>query len=250
MARDLATVNDILDSVEETLSEYNEKIQRIEAENESLRRSLQGLEDVNRGGKKEVELPKQSRGNLKHEPVQQQPGDSKQDLKDHHRYQQQEPSGSVPITKHDAESSLQAQEATAGSVAIKKASDCVASLLKSENVKHDPDLEQNCAMDLSTTHTPPSMEGKRIKFEKDEQEFLVPEHDANMQAPQSPDLDSRDGDCDVSTTIISDHHLNIGTRSLPQNCSVVPPQLLKASPALCHGPVATAVGRSLGLVKG
>ncbi|KAG9354450.1 hypothetical protein JZ751_001160 [Albula glossodonta] len=40
-----ATVNDILDSVEETLSEYQEKIQRIEAENENLRRSLKRHKD-------------------------------------------------------------------------------------------------------------------------------------------------------------------------------------------------------------
>ncbi|XP_064152368.1 zinc finger protein 436-like isoform X1 [Anguilla rostrata] len=220
-----ATVNDILDSVEETLSEYHEKIQRIEAENESLRRSLQGREDVNGGEKKEVkgkdctlvsmavssELPKQSRGKLKHEPVQQQPGDVKQVLKDHHRYRQQEPSGSVPMTKLDVERCLEAQAATAGSVGIKKASDCVPLALKSENAEYNLDVEQDCAMDLSTTHAPPSLEAKMIKSEKDEEEFTDPEYYANTQAPHSPDLDSRDSDCGVSTTIISDHHLNIGT---------------------------------------
>lgn len=35
-----ATVSDILESVEQTLSEYQGKIQRIEAENEDLRRRL------------------------------------------------------------------------------------------------------------------------------------------------------------------------------------------------------------------
>lgn len=36
-----ATVSDILESVEETLSEYQGKIERIETENEDLRRMLQ-----------------------------------------------------------------------------------------------------------------------------------------------------------------------------------------------------------------
>lgn len=35
-----ATVNDILDSVDRTLSEYQGKIQRIESENEDLKRML------------------------------------------------------------------------------------------------------------------------------------------------------------------------------------------------------------------
>lgn len=35
-----ATVSDILDSVDRTLSEYQGKIQRVEAENEGLRRLL------------------------------------------------------------------------------------------------------------------------------------------------------------------------------------------------------------------
>ncbi|XP_064152369.1 zinc finger protein 436-like isoform X2 [Anguilla rostrata] len=157
------------------------------------------------------ELPKQSRGKLKHEPVQQQPGDVKQVLKDHHRYRQQEPSGSVPMTKLDVERCLEAQAATAGSVGIKKASDCVPLALKSENAEYNLDVEQDCAMDLSTTHAPPSLEAKMIKSEKDEEEFTDPEYYANTQAPHSPDLDSRDSDCGVSTTIISDHHLNIGT---------------------------------------
>ncbi|KAJ8379839.1 hypothetical protein SKAU_G00006170 [Synaphobranchus kaupii] len=217
-----ATVNDILDSVQETLSEYQEKIHTIQAENEYLRRSLQGREDVNGGDGKEVkgrdctlcpmaansDLPKQSRGKLKQEPIEQQAGDSKRVLKDHRRYRQKESRGSVHTAEQDAESSLKAREASHG---VKNATDRLASALKSENTKCDPDLEQDCAMDLSTTQPPPSLEAKRIKSEKEEEEeFTGPEHYANTQAPHSPGLDSRDSDCGVSTTIISDHHLNIG----------------------------------------
>lgn len=45
-----ATVNDILDSVEQTLSEYQERIRHMETENESLRRRLVGPEEPQEAG--------------------------------------------------------------------------------------------------------------------------------------------------------------------------------------------------------
>ncbi|KAJ8285617.1 hypothetical protein GJAV_G00028910 [Gymnothorax javanicus] len=197
-----ATVNDILDSVEETLSEYHEKIRRIEAENESLRQSLQGREDVtlNGGDKNEAEeeenkcirgpmemssiLSKHSRGKLKYEPVKRQLGDCKQVLEGHHKCRLQEPSGITFMTKRGSTSGLLAPEAAAGAGDIKKAPYHLAS-----------DLGQDFAMDLSTANPPPSLQAKKIKSEMDAEEFTDPERCVSAEALHSLDLKSGDGDC-------------------------------------------------------
>uniref|UniRef100_A0A8D0C9A4 C2H2-type domain-containing protein n=1 Tax=Scleropages formosus TaxID=113540 RepID=A0A8D0C9A4_SCLFO len=59
--------------------------------------------------------------------------------------------------------------------------------------------EYECAVDLSRTKFPGYVPGAHVKTEADY---------AGVQSPGSVELNSRESDCEVSVTIISDHHLN------------------------------------------
>ncbi|XP_036382809.1 zinc finger protein 436-like [Megalops cyprinoides] len=218
-----ATVNDILDSVEETLSEYQEKIQRIEAENENLRRSLQGRDDENGGAKKDVAgrvsaplspepencvVLKQPSSELKTLQTAVTQSNEKRVLKENRRFGKKKPPGSASVAEREAKRVTPTAGTAAGSC-NDKAFDDPASTSALEYVNHDLDAGQDCAIDLSTTQASPSLAIKKIKMVNEELDYADPEHYVNIQSPHSPEMDSRDSDCGVSTTIISDHHMNI-----------------------------------------
>ncbi|KAJ8414089.1 hypothetical protein AAFF_G00066870 [Aldrovandia affinis] len=213
-----ATVNDILDSVEETLSEYQDKILLIEAENEHLRRSLQGREDANGGSEKEVgatdtlvsmavksEIAKQPSGRPGRVPLQIRPSDGRCVLQEPFSVREQDPSGSRPIPERDVPPVP--VEAPAGSGCVRNASSDATPELGSERVKQDPELEQACAIDLSTAQPPHSLAAHGVKVEKDEAECVDPEHCGN-----------------VSATIISEHHLGVGTSDDESAVEMGPPE--------------------------
>ncbi|KAG7481073.1 hypothetical protein MATL_G00062860 [Megalops atlanticus] len=211
-----ATVNDILDSVEETLSEYQEKIQRIEAENENLRRSLQGREDENGGAKKDVAgrvnaplspetencaVLKQPSSELKALQTTVTQSNKERDFKENRRFRKKKSHHSAAIAEREAEHVAPTAGTIAGSC-NEKAFDDPASTSALEYVNHDLDVEQDCAIDLSTTQASPSLAIKKIKMVNEELDYADPEHYVNVQSPHSPELDSRDSDCGTLKQIL------------------------------------------------
>ncbi|KAJ8408699.1 hypothetical protein AAFF_G00253340 [Aldrovandia affinis] len=177
------TVCDILESVEETLVEYQGRIQRVETENEDLRRRLQ-----ERSGEQDVAELKDE---IKSRPV-------------HDR------TSPVP-----AATAIQKQCAGAKRSAGTGMRDsglgraALALALKLEYVKNEPDAEDGFAIDLSAAQCPLNLATRPLKTESGDLEYRGgTEHLSSLHSsPHGPDPDSRNSDCDVRVTVVSESHV-------------------------------------------
>ncbi|XP_046906971.1 zinc finger protein 436-like isoform X1 [Hypomesus transpacificus] len=165
-----ATVSDILDSVDETLSEYQGTILRIEAENKDLKRRLHE-EGKNRDSQYEASLQ------------------------------------SGPLSPTDSSSANRTRGAKRRGVkrclplpALAKTAS-VSTLTVPAFIKSDPDAENSCAIDLSQPLSPLNL-AKPIKMEVSEVNYVDLEDHAPLQSASEPEDDSTDGDSIVRVTVV------------------------------------------------
>ncbi|XP_071011452.1 zinc finger protein 723-like [Oncorhynchus clarkii lewisi] len=205
-----ATVSDILESVDQTLSEYKGKLQRIETENEDLRQRLHDQDNkdsiVKDPGSNQdaVHLPDLSRKTCSRHSV---VGQSQKPIKtqgDERRSSRRQQKDKMPQSR--------------GSVSFTDAAtqqepECLqnVSALMFKNIKTEPDMEDDYAIDLSKPPSPLNLASKQIKTESAEVNYIIPEeYDEHLQSPLDTDVDSRDSDSDVKVTIVSDSHMEMG----------------------------------------
>ncbi|KAG5834696.1 hypothetical protein ANANG_G00264310 [Anguilla anguilla] len=222
-----ATVNDILESVEETLVEYQGRIQRIETENEDLKRRLQERDGEQDAVELKAELkssalhvPESPRADFPHESstkpaavsiqkqvIQSTLNDGKLGPVERRRYKPRSRDGVLYKAEPQSGRSPHAQRLPRSECA-KKAAGATASVLKYEYVKNELDLESSCAMDLSRAQSPLNLATRPIKTESGEPGCAGTEHFADLlHSPHRTDPDAPDSDCDVRVTIVSDSHM-------------------------------------------
>ncbi|XP_043094571.1 zinc finger protein 835 isoform X2 [Puntigrus tetrazona] len=177
-----ATVSDILDSVEQTVGEYQLKIQRIESENEDLRKRLCAIEKKNYIKTDEGCVVAQldlSRNSFS------------QNSSAQTSIHNDQTKTAVDLLNNCVKS--RATDPTA--LHLHKNSATTAYLF----VKADPDTEDGCAVDLSNPHTSPKHTGKEIKSEDGEENS-----NAVFKCPAEPEVSFNE--CDVKVTVVTDKH--------------------------------------------
>nr|XP_023838792.1 zinc finger protein 433-like [Salvelinus alpinus] len=207
-----ATVSDILESVDQTLSEYKGKLQRIETENEDLRQRLHDQDNkdsvVKDPGSNQyaVHLPDLSRKTCSshsavgqsQKPIKTQ-GDERRSSRRQQKDKMLQSRGSVSFTDTAAQQEPEC---------LKNIPDTAVSTLIFKNIKTEPDMEDDYAIDLSKPPSPLNLASKQMKTESAEVNYIIPEeHDEHLQSPLDTDVDSRDSDSDVKVTIVSDSHM-------------------------------------------
>ncbi|XP_023676505.2 uncharacterized protein [Paramormyrops kingsleyae] len=219
-----ATVNDILDSVEQTLSEYQERIRHMETENESLRRRLVGPEEPREAGIKVQQKGSVLLGSANEVWCLRKQPDAQRRVsrrtmawreirvgEDHfleqHKTEKQEMSDCGSGEEREDESKLLTGVALDGD---HEASGTLVSAGTSPSLNQVPDMDDVCAVDMTKAKLPSGVVAMQIKTENCDAGYINPDHYVNMSSPGSAELDSRESDCEVSVTIISDHHLNAG----------------------------------------
>ncbi|MFT7805015.1 zinc finger protein 391-like [Arapaima gigas] len=159
-----ATVSDILESVEETLGEYQEHLRRVETENRQLRKRLQERdEDQRQADAGELEGVGGGYAEL---------GTETSSLR------KQSPEGVVRASTNKG----------ARQFAVKQ--------------------EEGQGPDSSGVKQ--QERGRRVPAESDDEgRPTMAEGYVAGEFPSTAELDCRESDCEVSVTIISDHHLNV-----------------------------------------
>ncbi|KAL2100412.1 hypothetical protein ACEWY4_004806 [Coilia grayii] len=204
-----ATVSDILESVEQTLSEYQGKIQRIETENEDLRRRLYDSDNGIKSGRKGVATAKESshretfctNTSVEQYPVETACVDMPCASTPKQARQPTQNRRKLNSLRPQREQSCQPAPAEPQQSPDRRPKDH-SSAVFTFTVKSDPDLEDGCAIDLSKAQRSSlSVAAKQIKMEDSELEYGSSELYAQLSS------DSRDSDNDVRVTIVSDSHL-------------------------------------------
>ncbi|KAK2911444.1 hypothetical protein Q8A67_003577 [Cirrhinus molitorella] len=183
-----ATVSDILDSVEQTVGEYQRKIQRIESENEDLRKRLCANEKRTNYIKTENEDSVEAQLDFLRDNLSQTSSAHLSDYND-----QTKIAGDLLC------SGTKSQTTDVTSLHANK--DCATTYLF---VKADPDTGHGCVVDLSNPHASPKYTSKEIKIEDTEENFDSECHTI-FKRPLEPEINSND--CDVKVTVVSDKHL-------------------------------------------
>ncbi|KAF4112694.1 zinc finger protein 391 [Onychostoma macrolepis] len=186
-----ATVSDILDSVEQTVGEYQRKIQRIESENEDLRKRLSTKEKKTNYIKTEDEDHVVAQLDFSRNPFSQTLSAQTSEYSD-----QTETAGD------SLSSRVKSQATDATSLHLNKNCATRPYLF----VKADPDTEDGCAVDLSNPHASPKHSSKEIKSE-DSEENADSERHAAFKCPSEPEISSNE--CDVKVTVVTDQHLTV-----------------------------------------
>ncbi|XP_016305123.1 uncharacterized protein LOC107660370 [Sinocyclocheilus anshuiensis] len=183
-----ATVSDILDSVEQTVGEYQLKIQRIESENEDLRKRLCAKEKRTNYVKTEDEDCVVAQLDFSRDTFSQTSSAQMSEYND-----QTKMAGDLVCSRTKSQ--------TTDVTPFQLNKDCATTYLF---VKADPDTEDGCAVDLSNPHASPKYTSKEIKIE-DANENADSERHALFKRPLEPEINSND--CDVKVTVVSDKHL-------------------------------------------
>ncbi|MFT7817655.1 zinc finger protein 271-like [Arapaima gigas] len=200
-----ATVSDILESVEETLSEYQGRIQRVETENEELRRRLQRRDVWDDSDRLEAE--ERRSGDLSNEnAVLKKPCTEKSTVSPKKQFTHSCPSGAQQTGAEQHKDPVHKSELgkKQGGECYQRASvDANVSTVTVGCVKDDPDTDSSSALYLAKTLSPLNLVAKQIKTESSDLSYVKPDE----QYPHSADMDSRDSDSDVRVTIVSDSHV-------------------------------------------
>ncbi|KAG1957732.1 zinc finger protein [Pimephales promelas] len=177
---------DIVDSVEQTVSEYQHKIQRIECENDDLRKRLCAKEKRTNHIKTEDE------------DCVFQLDFSRKDFSEDvfSSVHMSEYTDQTKIAGDSLSSRMKSQAPDVKSPQINK--NCATAAILC--VKVDPETEDGCAVDLSNPHTSPEHTGQEIKMENTEENC---DRRHVFTRPLEPEL----SDCDVKVTVVSDTHL-------------------------------------------
>ncbi|XP_071762063.2 uncharacterized protein LOC139916954 [Centroberyx gerrardi] len=204
-----ATVNDILDSVDRTLSEYQGKIQRIESENEDLRRILyaqKSTESDVRDKSEQDAAQKSSPSEWTLPPVTSAQGSFKMSIRSSdkkssrrkHKDKMRESRGAASFL---LQASHMVEEPCMNT---SEASVSNQTLL---SIKTEPGLDDGCAIDLSKPSSLLNLTVRPIKSESTEVSY--DSHDAYtaLQPSPGPEQDSRGSDSEVRVTIVSDSYM-------------------------------------------
>ncbi|XP_045922345.1 zinc finger protein 723 [Micropterus dolomieu] len=206
-----ATVSDILDSVDRTLSEYQSTIHRIESENEGLKRLLfaqKSTESASRDIREQDATEKVLTSEWNSHPINSGQGMYKMsicssDKKSFRRKHKDKMRGSV-----SSASFLQQTDHMVERPCVNTAE--VGISTQNMSVKTEPVLEESGAIDLSQPSSLLNLTMRPIKNESTE--VSLDSHDA--YAPLSPstglDQDSSGSDSEVKVTIVSDNYLQDG----------------------------------------
>ncbi|KAL7834840.1 hypothetical protein SRHO_G00290870 [Serrasalmus rhombeus] len=197
-----ATVGNILDSVDETLSEYQGEIRRITSENEDLRRRLHAQESLKSHVKAEIEDVAVSGLDLSrqislHNPTNTSIQNSQRGPGPRRQCEDQ------PRLSRDSKARLQKscpQPPASGATQLDKH---VSSTILTY-VKIDPDCEDGSAINLSKCQSPIHFATKCIKVESPEENCVPSECYSPIGFPLDP---CRASDSEVKVTIVSDAHL-------------------------------------------
>ncbi|XP_042364794.1 zinc finger protein 436 [Plectropomus leopardus] len=204
-----ATVSDILDSVDRTLSEYQGTIRRIESENEGLKRLLFARKSTDSAARDIAErdaTEKFSASEWNNHPIISTQSTFKvsicsSDKKSLKRKQKDKMRDSTSSSSFLLQTD---QMAETPHVNPAEAGLSTPNLI---SVKTEPGLDENSAIDLSQ---PPSLLNLTMKPIKNEVSF--DSHDAFEPLPPSTGLeqDSRGSDSEVKVTIVSDTYMQDG----------------------------------------
>ncbi|XP_076868129.1 uncharacterized protein LOC143519017 [Brachyhypopomus gauderio] len=196
-----ATVGNILDSVDQTLSEYQGEIRRIASENEVLRKKLYAQEALKPHLKTENEdlavadLDLSSQTSIHNSTIR-----STQEGQRGPRGQSEDQT----CTARDIKPRLLMSQPESGTSHLDK--DLLSTTLSF--VKTDPDFEDELAINLSKHQSSINFITKHIKVEDTEDNSVDAECYSQLGSP----LDhSRDSDGEVRVTIVSDKHLTSAT---------------------------------------
>ncbi|XP_070844810.1 zinc finger protein 436 [Chaetodon trifascialis] len=207
-----ATVSDILDSVDRTLSEYQGTIQRIESENEGLKRLLfaqKSKESAARDIREEDVSAELSTSEWSSRPITSTQAtfkmsicsSDKKSIRRKHKDKMRESVASASFllqTDHMVERPRV------------NTSEVVVSTQNLISVKAEHDLDESGAIDLSQPSSLLNLTMRPIKNESTEDSFDG--HDAYAPLPPSAGLeqDSRGSDSEVKVTIVSDTYMQDG----------------------------------------
>ncbi|XP_029922003.1 zinc finger protein 436 [Myripristis murdjan] len=199
-----ATVNDILDSVDRTLSEYQGKIQRIESENEDLRRMLFAQKGTESAVRDTIEQDDDQKATSEWNipPITSAQGTFKMsirssDKKSSRRKQKDQMRGS----RGPASFLLQASQI------VEEPSEACVSSQTLLSIKTEPDLDDSCAIDLSKPSPLLNLTVKPVKSESTEVSYDSHDAYAALKASPGAEQDSRGDDGEVRVTIVSDSYV-------------------------------------------
>ncbi|XP_059214526.1 zinc finger protein 436 [Centropristis striata] len=207
-----ATVSDILDSVDRTLSEYQGTIQRIESENEGLKRLLfaqKSTESATREIHEQDATEMFSMSEWNEHPISATQGTFKMsicssDKKSCRRKQKDKKRGSVTSSSFLLQTDSMVETPCVNIAGPDVSTSNVIS------VKTEPGIEESGAIDLSR---PPSLLNLTMRPIKNEStDVSFDSHDAYAPLPPSTDVeqDSKGSDSEVKVTIVSDTYMQGG----------------------------------------
>ncbi|XP_076614161.1 uncharacterized protein LOC143337984 [Chaetodon auriga] len=207
-----ATVSDILDSVDRTLSEYQGTIQRIESENEGLKRLLfaqKSKESAARDIHEEDASAELSTSEWSSRPITSTQATFKMsicssDKKSIRRKHKDKMRESVASASFLLQTDRMVERPCVNT------SEVAVSTQNLISVKAEPDLDESGAIDLSQPSSLLNLTMRPIKNESTEDSF--DSHDAYAPLPPSAGLeqDSRGSDSEVKVTIVSDTYMHDG----------------------------------------
>ncbi|XP_030005366.1 zinc finger protein 184 [Sphaeramia orbicularis] len=198
-----ATVSDILDSVDRTLSEYQGKIQEMESENEGLKRLLLAQKSVESGPRdtQKHEVSEQPEWNS--QPIRSTQGtfkisicsSDKKSLRKRHKEKMKESKASASFSGQINHTVKEPHEDT---------SEATVSSQTLATVKTEPQPDESGAIDLSQPSSVFSLTKKPIKSEVS---YENREAFAHLHPPSVVKQDSKVSDNEVKVTIVSDSYM-------------------------------------------
>ncbi|KAM4635064.1 uncharacterized protein ACJ7VT_005702 [Polymixia lowei] len=201
-----ATVSDILDSVDRTLSEYQGKIQRVETENEDLRRMLFAQKNADhtlRDTSEEDTAQLSSASEWNVSTVTSTQGTFKMSIRSSDKKSsRRKHKDKMRETRGPGSFSLQADQTAEPCV-----SDASVSNQTLLSIKTEPDLDGSCAIDLSKPSSLLNIVVTPIKSESTDVSYDGRDVYSSLQPSPGPDQDSRASDGEVRVTIVSDSHM-------------------------------------------
>ncbi|XP_070781190.1 zinc finger protein 300 [Enoplosus armatus] len=204
-----ATVSDILDSVDRTLSEYQGTIQRIESENEGLKRLLFAQKSTESAAREQDATEKVSTSEWNNRPINSAQGMFKMsicssDKKSFRRKHKDKVRESMSSASFLLQTDHMVERPCVNTAEVGISTQSLIS------VKTEPDLDESGAIDLSRPSSLLNLTMRPIKNESMEVSF--DSHDAYAPLPPSTGLeqDSRGSGSEVKVTIVSDTYMQDG----------------------------------------
>ncbi|XP_018518459.1 zinc finger protein 79 isoform X2 [Lates calcarifer] len=202
-----ATVSDILDSVDRTLSEYQGTIQRIESENEGLKRLLlahKSRESAARDIHKQDATEKLLTPGWSSRPISSTQSICSSDKKSCRRKHKDKLRESVPSASFFLQTNHMVEQPCVNMSEVSMPAQTLVS------IKAEPGLDESGAIDLSQPSSLLNLTVRSVKDESTEVSCDSQDTYAPLLPSSGPDQDSRGGDGEVKVTIVSDSYIQDG----------------------------------------